>query len=273
MTSQQKFEQILDIENAEALQKFAYPFMELMMHYRCAIREVETKLHVLNDEFSMQYNRNPIESIKSRVKSPASIIEKIRRKGLSLDIHSIEGNLNDIAGIRVICSFPEDIYAVADMLKKQDDIIVVKEKDYILHPKENGYRSYHMILDIPIFLSTGKKHMKVEVQLRTIAMDFWASLEHKLRYKKNIANAEEISKELKKCADSISIIDQRMQQIRGMIEPSEDVKELEDAEHIEVMEHTEHIGNAKEIDDTEVIRKIEETAKRKKEINEKSYCV
>ncbi len=215
-------EQNFKIKSIEELKDITYPFMELMMQYRCAIREVETKLYVLNDEFSMQYKRNPIETIKSRVKRPESIIEKVKKKGIPLTVESIEKNLNDIAGIRVICSFPDDIYAVADMLRSQDDMIVIKEKDYIKNPKESGYRSYHMILDIPIFLSQGKKHMKVEVQIRTIAMDFWASLEHKLRYKKAIENAEEISIELKKCADSISMIDDRMQEIRHMIEKSEE---------------------------------------------------
>lgn len=221
-------EQILQLKNIEELKEMAYPFMELMMQYRCAIREMETKLYVLNDEFSMQYNRNPIESIKSRVKRPESIVEKAKRKGIPMTVEGIEQNLNDIAGIRVTCFFPEDIYAIADMLRKQDDIIVINEKDYIKYPKENGYRSYHMILDIPIFLSKGKKHMKVEVQLRTIAMDFWASLEHKLRYKKHIENAEVISEELKKCADVISVIDDRMQEIRHMIEKTQEESDDEE---------------------------------------------
>lgn len=225
MGSEQILDNILDIEQQETLLETAYPFMELMMQYRCAIREIETKLNVLNDEFSMQYNRNPIESVKSRVKKPMSIVDKMKRKGIPLTIENIEQNLNDIAGVRVICSFSEDIYAVAGMLTSQDDIIVIKWKDYIAHPKDNGYRSLHLILDIPIFLSGGKKHMKVEVQLRTIAMDFWASLEHKLRYKKNIADSEYISEELKKCADVISAMDCRMQEIRIMIEQSREKEE------------------------------------------------
>lgn len=225
MASEQILENILNIEQQEALLETAYPFMELMMQYRCAIREIETKLNVLNDEFSMQYNRNPIESVKSRVKKPISIVDKMKRKGIPLTIENIEQNLNDIAGVRVVCSFAEDIYAVAEMLTSQDDITVIKWKDYIAHPKDNGYRSLHLILDIPIFLSGGKKHMKVEVQLRTIAMDFWASLEHKLRYKKNIADSEYISEELKKCADVISAMDCRMQEIRIMIEQSREKEE------------------------------------------------
>lgn len=196
----------------------AQPFMELLMHNECALREIETKLNVLNDEFSLQYNYNPIESIKTRVKEPMSIIEKMKRKGIAPTIPNIEKTLNDIAGIRVICSFPEDIYAIAEMLIKQDDIKLISQKDYIANPKPNGYRSLHLIVEIPIFLSKGKKPMKVEVQFRTIAMDFWASLEHKMRYKKDVENAEEIARELKLCAEAINTIDYRMQDIRNRIE-------------------------------------------------------
>lgn len=198
----------------------AKPFMELMMQYRCALMEVETKLNVLNAEFTMKNNRNPFEAIKSRIKSPSSIIEKMRRKGYELSVKGIEENLADIAGIRVICSFPDDIYTTAKMLTEQDDIRVLEVKDYIVNPKPNGYRSLHLILEIPIFLSNEKKNMKVEVQFRTIAMDFWASLEHKLKYKKNIENAEEISKELRKCAEASSMLDLRMQALRDRIEAS-----------------------------------------------------
>ena len=196
----------------------AQPFMELLMHYECALKEIETKLNVLNDEFSLQYNYNPIESIKTRVKDPMSIIEKMKRKGIPPTMENIEKTLNDIAGIRVICSFPEDIYAIAEMLIKQDDVELISKKDYIANPKLNGYRSLHLILGIPIFLSTGKKYMKVEVQFRTIAMDFWASLEHKMRYKKNIKDADDIAQELKLCAEAINAIDYRMQDIRNRIE-------------------------------------------------------
>ena len=196
----------------------ARPFMELMMQYRCALMEEETKLNVLNAEFTMRNNRNPFESIKSRIKSPVSILEKMHRKGYELSAESIEENLADIAGIRVICSFPDDIYATAKLLTQQDDITVLEVKDYIKHPKENGYRSLHLILEIPIFLSEQKKNMKVEVQFRTIAMDFWASLEHKLKYKKDIVNAEEISKELKECAEASAALDLRMQALRDRIE-------------------------------------------------------
>jgi putative GTP pyrophosphokinase len=197
------------------------PFVTLMMQYRCAIREIETKLNVLNDEFSISHERNPFESIKSRVKEPASIVEKMHRRGYELTVENIEAKLNDIAGIRVICSFVEDIYYLADMLAAQDDLEVLQVKDYIKNPKPNGYRSLHLIVEIPIFLSDRKKYMRVEVQFRTIAMDFWASLDHKLKYKKNVKNPDLIAEELKKCADVISGVDIRMQEIRNMMEEDE----------------------------------------------------
>ena len=202
----------------EGLIEQASGFMELMMQYRCALMEVETKLTVLNAEFTMKNNRKPFESIKSRIKTPKSILEKLRRKGFEISVKGIEENLADVAGIRVICSFPDDIYATAKMLTDQDDIRVIQVKDYIINPKPNGYRSLHLILEVPIFLSNEKKNMKVEVQFRTIAMDFWASLEHKLKYKKNIENAEEISKELQRCAEASSQLDLRMQALRDRIE-------------------------------------------------------
>ena len=202
----------------EGLIEQASGFMELMMQYRCALMEVETKLNVLNAEFTMKNNRNPFESIKSRIKTPKSILEKLRRKGFEISVKGIEENLADVAGIRVICSFPDDIYATAKMLTDQDDIRVIQVKDYIINPKPNGYRSLHLILEVPIFLSNEKKNMKVEVQFRTIAMDFWASLEHKLKYKKNIENAVEISKELQRCAEASSQLDLRMQALRDRIE-------------------------------------------------------
>ena len=203
-----QFKDIMQMEHPELILKKARPFMDLMMEYQCALMEVETKLNVLNEEFAAKYQRNPFESIKSRIKEPLSIINKMKRKGFELSVESMEKNLFDIAGIRVICSFCDDIYAIASMLTGQDDIILVDVKDYIKNPKPNGYRSLHLILDIPIFLSSGKKHMKVEVQFRTIAMDFWASLEH----------SEEIVAELKECADVISAMDCRMQEIRNKIE-------------------------------------------------------
>ena len=198
----------------------AKPFRKLMLEYQAAIMEVETRLKVLYEEFSQEYNRNPFESIKSRLKSPASIYEKLERKGFADTVESIRENLTDVAGVRVICSFPDDIYRLASLLIKQDDIIQVQKKDYIENPKPNGYRSLHLIVEVPIFLSNEKKHMKVEVQFRTIAMDFWASLEHKLKYKKHVSDTGEIEWQLKACADSIEALDYQMQEIRDKIDRS-----------------------------------------------------
>jgi len=192
-------------------------YRELMMRYNCAMLEVKTKLDVLNSQLSVENESSPFESIHCRIKSPKSVIGKLKRKGFPLTLQSIEENLNDVAGIRVICSFIDDIYTLSNRLCSQDDVNVVEIKDYIKAPKENGYRSLHLILEIPIFLLKEKKYMRVEVQFRTIAMDFWASLEHKVRYKKDINNAEAVSKELKECADEISRLDIKMQEIRRKI--------------------------------------------------------
>lgn len=216
----QKQYQIIQLQT-EKLRE-AKPFNILMMEFNSAIIEVETKLKVLNAEFSHQYNRNPFESIKSRLKSPESIYEKLERKGFPVTLESIRENLTDVAGVRVICSFPDDIYRLAELFAKQDDIVVIKRKDYIKDPKPNGYRSLHLILDVPIFLSHGKKYMKVEIQFRTIAMDFWASLEHKLKYKKDVNDTDEIVRQLRECADSIEKLDQQMQQIRNKIDHSKE---------------------------------------------------
>ena len=197
----------------------ARQFRMAMMMYACAIREVKTKLEVLNDELSIKNQRNPIEMIKSRVKKPMSILEKLQRRGLEVSVASMTKNLDDVAGIRIICSFLDDIYEVADMLIRQDDVKVIAVKDYIQNPKPNGYRSYHMIIEIPVFFSDSKKPIRVEVQIRTIAMDFWASLDHQLKYKKSfIDDNGEISEELKQCAEVIAGTDVKMLEIRKKIE-------------------------------------------------------
>lgn len=192
---------------------------ELMLCYRCALLEVETKLKVLNEQFSLENERNPIETIKTRVKSPDSIAEKLKRKNIEFNVDTLENDLNDIAGVRVICSFIDDIYMISECLRKQDDINFIAVKDYIKQPKENGYRSLHIILEVPIFLQKEKKMMKVEVQLRTIAMEFWANLEHKLRYKKNLSEEleKETANELKMCAEVSAVLDVRMQNIKNAI--------------------------------------------------------
>ena len=196
-------------------------FRTLMAYYRCAIMEIETKFNVLNEDFSAEYDRNPIETVKTRLKTPESIIEKLHRKGLPFSAESIEDNLNDIAGIRVICAFPEDIYLLSECILQQDDIRLIKKKDYIANPKPNGYRSLHLIVEVPIFLHSEKRFMKVEVQLRTIAMDFWASLEHQIYYKKG-HNAEELRNELRSCAEISAALDLRMQNIRARIDEEDE---------------------------------------------------
>ena len=202
------------LEGKDSIDKFR----RTIMQYECAMLEIKTKLDVLNTELSLQKSGNPFETIKCRIKSPESIFGKMARNHIPMTVEDMEKNLNDIAGIRVICSFPDDIYMLADCLLAQDDIRLVMKKDYIKKPKPNGYRSLHLIVEVPIFLTDEKKPMRVEVQFRTIAMDFWASLEHKMKYKKHIEKAESISNELFYCAELIAQLDGRMQQIRQKIE-------------------------------------------------------
>ena len=208
----------LDTPDPQVFIKNSAKFNDLMMMYRCTVREVRTKLEVLNDEFSLEYKRNPISFIKTRIKKPESIYKKLKKLGYEFTAENIQNQLNDVAGIRVVCAFIDDIYTIADLITRQDDITVIQVKDYIKNPKPNGYRSYHMIVEVPVFLPKRKKPMRVEVQIRTIAMDFWASLDHQLRYKKDIENSEEILKELKECAEIISSTDYQMQKIRKKIE-------------------------------------------------------
>jgi len=203
-------ENLLSDEMIELLKENIMPFNTLMAYYRCAIMEVETKFKVLNEEFSLQYDRNPIESIKSRIKSMDGIFKKAKKKNIPITMEGIEEGIRDIAGVRVICSFPEDIYMLADCLLKQDDVVLVERKDYIKNPKPSGYRSLHLIIEIPIFLQNEKKMMKVEVQFRTIAMDFWASLEHKIAYKFEGNAPENLLMELKDCADMVDMLDKKM---------------------------------------------------------------
>lgn len=227
-------ENFLSDEFIDFMQENTKPINTLMAHYRCAIMEVETKFKVLNEQFSLEYDRNPIEGIKSRVKSMESIMRKVRNKNISMSIDSIEENIRDIAGVRVICSFPDDIYYLAECLLKQDDIKLIEKKDYIKDPKLTGYRSLHLIVEVPIFLQNEKRAMKVEVQLRTIAMDFWASLEHKLRYKKNIPDSEAllIAQELTECAKISSDLDKRMENIRNRIVAGENKREKNETNNL-----------------------------------------
>lgn len=209
--------QKIDSDTIEWIQEKMKDFNLLMSYYRCAIMEIETKFKVLNEEFSLEHDRNPISSIKTRLKSFDSITEKVERKNLPFDVDSVEKYINDVAGIRVICTFPEDVYLLADALLKQDDIMLIRRKDYIAEPKENGYRSLHLIVAVPIYLAHEKRLMKVEIQLRTLAMDFWASLEHQLRYKKDFEFTQKMADELKLCADQSAALDKRMEALRKQV--------------------------------------------------------
>lgn len=231
---------LLSDEFIDFIQMNKKPFDTLMSYYQCAIMEVETKFKVLSEEYSLEYDRNPIESIKSRVKSLESLLKKIRKKNIPLTIASIEENIQDIAGVRVICSFQDDIYTLAECLLSQDDVILLEKKDYIKNPKPSGYRSLHLIIQTPIFLQEGKRMVTVEVQLRTIAMDFWASLEHKLRYKKNIPEEQSkfLAEEMSQCAEISASLDARMQNVRDVIMQSE---EEETEKPIRLRGLTEHL--------------------------------
>lgn len=203
----------LSQHDEEMLIESAMQMQQMMMLYESGIREIKTKLDILSDESRISGKPNPIDSIKSRIKSPRSIIGKLKRRGFPITLQSMIDNLNDIGGIRVICPFIEDIYTVADMLMRQDDLTLIEKKDYIANPKPNGYRSLHLILEVPIFLAERTQPVRIELQIRTIAMDFWASLEHQLRYKSDVEIPEHVSDDLKKCADVIAATDQEMQRI------------------------------------------------------------
>lgn len=187
--------------------------------YNAALKEVGTKLEILNDEFQHVHQYNPIEHIKTRIKTPESIVKKLKRYGYETSIENMVRYINDIAGVRLICSFTSDIYRLAEMIGNQSDLKVLSIKDYIKNPKESGYKSYHMLVSVPIFLSDSVVDTKVEIQIRTIAMDFWASLEHKMRYKKNIApeQVKFLQEELSDCAIQSAALDERMQNIRNVI--------------------------------------------------------
>lgn len=217
---QNKLKNAFDDESIQAFQRLFASSRDLMSCYRCAIMEIETKFRVLNERFSLHHDRNPIDTIQNRLKSPESIRDKLIRKNLPFTLKAIEENIFDIAGVRVICSFADDIYLLADCLLQQDDITLIEKKDYIERPKDNGYRSLHLIVEVPIFLQDEKRLMKVEVQLRTIAMEFWANLEHQLRYKK--ALSPEIlamtEAQLSECAKLSALLDAKMQEIKDTIE-------------------------------------------------------
>lgn len=199
-------------------QQMVDEFFSVQCRYQAAIREIQTKLEILDDEFQIKHRRNPIHHMQSRMKTIQSMMEKLARKNEQRSISSAVEHLTDIAGIRVICSYLQDVYTVAELLTLQDDIHVVKVRDYIKNPKENGYRSLHLVVEIPVFLSDGRVMVPVEIQIRTIAMDFWASLEHSLRYKANGDVPASISNELLQTASDIAVLDERMQRIHDQVE-------------------------------------------------------
>ncbi len=196
------------------------PYRRLMTYYECALMEVETKFRVLDAEYGLQHDRNPIESIKTRLKSPESLANKLARKGFPISVESVEQNIYDVAGVRVVCTFPDDLYTLADALLTQDDVRLIERRDYVANPKPSGYRSLHLIIETPIFLEAEKRLMKVEVQLRTISMNFWASLEHQLRYKKSLDEEEAaaVEAELASLAESAANLDSRMQALRNYLD-------------------------------------------------------
>ena len=206
-------------------------YRTLRMRYSCALKEIRTKFEVLSTEFGSYYDRNPIVSVTTRLKSTPGIIEKMQRKGITPSFENMKNEINDIAGVRVICSYIDDIYLLAELFRRQHDITLIEEKDYIKNPKPNGYRSLHLIVSVPVFFAEHTAQMKVEVQIRTIAMDFWASLEHEIKYKKNLKNPEMFTERLRSCAETIAQTDAEMQNIRSLMEEmtesdGEDLSEL-----------------------------------------------
>lgn len=222
---------IASLQDGADFQQMYNEYSTLMAYFRCAIMEVQTKFNVLNEEFSLQHDRNPISSIQSRLKSIESISRKLKSRDIPFTLSNIEKNLSDVAGIRVICSFTSDVYLLAKALLAQDDIGLISIKDYIRNPKPNGYRSLHLIVTVPIFLVHEKKIMRVEIQLRTIAMDSWAALEHQLKYKKDNDFSDDMIDELSHCAKISADLDMRMDRLKGSVyeeEPEYSLREYED---------------------------------------------
>lgn len=206
---------ISTLSNSNKIKAVKEDLIRFMMSYKFALAEVNTKIDILQQEFEYIHDYNPIEHVKSRVKSPESILKKVQRKDYELSLTSIKENIRDIAGIRITCSFISDIYEISNMLQKQKDITVIECKDYIKNPKPNGYQSLHLIIQIPIFMSDRVEDVYVEIQIRTIAMDFWASLEHKIYYKYNKEVPQHMKDELKEAADSATLLDRKMERLQN----------------------------------------------------------
>ncbi|MCQ2598093.1 MAG: GTP pyrophosphokinase family protein [Treponema sp.] len=202
-----------EISHPDDFYKMAFQFQRIMMVYESAIKQIETKLDILNKEYKISGNRNPIQTVKSRIKSPDSIAKKLEKKSLPVTFEAMIENLHDIAGVRVICPYIADIYTVRDILLKQPDLTLLEEHDYIENPKESGYRSLHIVISIPVYLTESVQNVKVEIQFRTIAMDFWASLEHELHYKNKAKVPDSVRRELFRVAETIAMTDREMQEI------------------------------------------------------------
>lgn len=201
----------------EVVKQFIKDLKTFYLKYTAAMNETATKIEILNEDYKTRYDHSPIEHIESRIKEPESLIKKMMRNNVPFNINDMENRIFDIAGVRVICSFQQDIYDIVDMINKNEEIQVIKTKDYIANPKESGYRSYHMILKVPVYLTTGREEVPVELQIRTMAMDFWASLEHKIKYKYDGIIPEEIQKELVECSNTIAKADEEMMRINNRI--------------------------------------------------------
>ena len=201
------------LSNPNDFYRMAFEFQKIMMLYESAIKQIDTKLEILNKESKVNHKRSPIETIKSRIKTPDSIAKKLEKRGIPVTFEAMIANLDDIAGVRVICPYISDIYAVQEMLLKQPDIKLIVEKDYIKHPKESGYRSLHLVIETPVYLSKTEHNIRVEIQLRTIAMDFWASLEHQLHYKNSAKVPDSVRRELFRVAETIAMTDREMEEI------------------------------------------------------------
>ena len=213
----QKLTAAMDEETMQRAQTVSKEFAKLIVYYKCAMLEVQTRFTVLNEAYMLEHGRAPVSSIKTRLKTIPSIREKMERRNIPFSLEAMEQGLNDIAGVRVICAFPEDVNTMASAFLQQDDVLLLQKKDYITNPKPNGYRSLHLIIAIPVHLADGKRMTKVEIQIWTIAMDFWASLEHQLRYKRANEFTEEMARELYECAQLSAALDNRMDNLRRSV--------------------------------------------------------
>lgn len=217
IVTQKEKETIKELIKTDNVKQFVSELRTFYLKYKAAMNETVTKLEILNEDFKTRYAHSPIDNIESRIKDPESLIKKMIRNDVSFDIKEVENKIFDIAGIRIICPFVKDIYDLSNMIQKNEEFTVLKIKDYIKNPKESGYRSYHMIVSLPVYLTTGKEEVIVEIQIRTMAMDFWASLEHKIKYKYDGIIPDSIKDELVECANTIAKADTQMMNISNKI--------------------------------------------------------